>query len=1051
MLKKIVITLIFLLFSAVLLFGIWYLTNMNHWPIWVAASILVGVIGTILGLIFLRRYLIRNNERKFVKRVIAQEGEAIFATEQNTSLLISDLENQWEKSIQTLYGSKLNKAHNPIYALPWILVIGESGSGKTSLIKNSRLSSTVTDIEASAQYSGTKNCDWWFFEDAIILDTAGRYTIPIDDKKDNAEWERFLSLLSKYRKKEPLNGMVVTISTERLLENDKDLIQSDALNIRKRINQLMISVGAKFPVYLMVTKMDHIYGFTDFCKALPLEHQSQAMGFMNESLNPHWDEVIHKSIDFIKQKIISLQLLSIQNETQQAKELLLFSKEFDQLIPALKDFSQIIFGDNPYQKIPMLRGIYFSSALTDGQDNSKFLADFNLSQTPTIPENRAYFISDFFKVVLPNDRNIFTPIKEYLTWQKRNYKIALFAWIFIFTSSIGVYTYSYMQNISVIDEIKYIEKYNSDFKDTGLTSRIMILDKLRLDIAKIDKQNQNILLPFFSFKQSQKAENNLKKLFLKDFNDYLLQAFSFKMSKSINKINNHTKSKEVVSYIGFIINSIDILQQVLDEKKDIKISKHFYTFAEQILFKEESHIEPSISLYFTNSYISFLKWKTDKNLIKERIEALQNQLAHIVDKKGENLHWLLDEGVSVTPEIYINDFWKDIDDSLAKKNLSISGALTIQGRKNLVENIDILIETMKDSKKLEKNLIHFWQWYDEMFYNKWKNFAQFFSNSEKFLESNSKIQNTLYSMTSDKNPYFNFIHTMATEFKAYKSINKTPSWTKLVIELDEVMSIAQNIRHSNDSILSKVGSEKDKIIANIEEKVNQDKYIKQIKSASLLNKYIDDLIKLSIVIDKKKSQLLISDFFTDLSEQKVPSPSYNECHNHYKQFKHANPYYENSDFIYKLISGPKNYIINYSIKQMTDILNTRWDNMVLGSLPLSTDHNLLMSLFDKEKGLVWSYVEKQLKPFVVLNQYGYSIKTVSGFKLNIEPSFLRYINSGIDLLSIYKPQYDISITTFPFDINAEAKIEPNYVSLDLKCAKMDYVLENNNYNLTRKI
>ncbi|MEA1892866.1 MAG: type VI secretion protein IcmF/TssM N-terminal domain-containing protein [Campylobacterota bacterium] len=1048
MFKKIAIGFVFLLLFIALVFGVWYLTTINNWPLWVGASVLVGILGIILGIVFLRRYFLRRNERKFVKRVIAQEGEAIFATQEDDVVLISSLEQQWEKSIKTLYGSKLKNGGNPIYALPWVLVIGESGSGKTSLIKNSRLSSAVTDIEESAQYSGTKNCDWWFFEDAIILDTAGRYSVPIDDRRDNAEWERFLSLLTKYRKKEPINGIVVTISAERLLENDKDLIQSDALSIRKRINQLMVSIGAKFPVYLMVTKMDHIYGFTNFCDTLPDEHQSQAMGYMNESLSEHWDEVVQNGIDFIKLKIKSLQLFIIQEESQEVKELLLFSKEFDQLTPALKDFSQIVFGNNPYQKIPMLRGIYFSSAMTDGQDSSKFLSDFNLSQTPSVPQNRAYFISDFFSIILPNDRNIFTPIKEYLSWQKRNYKIAIFAWLLIFASIVGMYTYSYIQNITVIEDINYVENRNDDFEKANLTSRIMFIDKLRLDIIKIDKLNKNTYLPILSFKQSKKAEKNLKALFLKNFNDYLLQTFAFKMHRSIDKIDNNTDSQEVVSYIGFIIDSIAILKQVLDDKNTIKISPHFHTFSEQILFREESQIEPSVAFLFTNSYIAFLEWNADKDLIKEHVEVLQNQLAFIVDKKRKNLYWLTDEGVSLTRSVHIGDFWQGVDEVLAKDSPNISGSLTEKGRKNLVKNIEVLLSMMKDPSELKDNLKLFWQWYDERFYYRWKNFALTFGNGENFLKSNSKDQGTLYAMTSEENPYFNLIKTMAKEFKAYKPISKSPPWTELVIELDEVLSIAENIRHSKDSLLSKVGSEKDSILASAEKKVDKGRYIAQIKSATILNSYIDDLAKLSIVVDKKKSQLLISDFFSDSADQKAPSPSYAECHNHFKQFKHSNPYYANSDFIYDLIAGPKDYIIDYSITQMNAVLNTQWETMVLGSLPHTSNKNLLMSLFDEKKGLVWQFVHEQLDPFVTLNQYGYNIKIVEGYKLDIRAEFLRYINSGINLLSIYKSKYSFDITTLPFDTNSDAKMEANYVNLHLRCSKDNYILQNNNYKRT---
>jgi len=1048
MLKKTVMVLIFTLLSVALLLGIWYLTKINGWPLWVGGSILAGVIGVILGFIFLRRYLLRSNERKFVKRVIAQEGDSVFASGADSSLLISDLESQWEKAIQTLYGSKLNKGQNPIYALPWILVIGESGAGKTSLIKNSRLSSAVTDVEASAQYAGTKNCDWWFFEDAIILDTAGRYSIPIEEKRDNTEWERFLSLLSKYRKDEPLNGIVVTVSVERLLENDKDLIQADALSIRKRIDQLMVSIGAKFPVYLMITKMDHIYGFTDFCEALPENLQTQAMGYLNESLNQDWLEVIKEGIDFVKQKISTLQLLSIEHNSKHSKEILLFSKEFDQLIPALEDFSSIVFGDNPYQKIPMLRGVYFSSALSDGESNSQFLSEFNLSQSVVEPKNKAYFIADFFKVILPNDRNVFTPIKEYLSWQRRNYKIAVMAWLFVFASLLGIYGYSYVQNVSVISDVKYIEKYSKDFQKMDLTSRVIALDKLRLDILKIESLNKNVLLPFLKFDQSQTAEKNLKILFHQKFNDTLYRTFSFRMNESISKITNDTPSNEVVSYIGFLIDSIDVLNQVIENKDEIEVSHRFSSWIKDILFKQESKIDPSVSSLFVNSYVAFQEWNEDKAVVKEQIKIFQDLISLIVDKKGSNLHWLTDRGVSQTPSIKITTFFKGIDEGKIEKFPVISGSLTQKGRENLVENINILMKEMKDTSKLKVNLAAFWKWYDERFYYRWKNFAISFDNADEFLKPENKDQ-LLYAMASEQNPYFDFIHTMATEFRAYKSLGKTPAWTKLVVELDEVMSIAQDIRDSKNSLLSEVGSEKDKLVAKAQAKVDKDAYIKRIKSAGIFNKYIADLIKFSNVVDKKQSRVLLRNFFADSTGQNTPSPSFSECHNHYNQFRHSLKYYANSDFIYNLVEGPKNYIIDYSINQMDEILNNEWENVVLSSLPMSSNHNLLMSLFNEKKGLVWRYVNDELKPFVKLNQYGYSIKKVAGYKLNISPSFLRYINSGINLLSAYKPQYDISIATLPFDINKGAKVEPNYVNLHLRCAKSDYILKNENYNLKK--
>ena len=70
----------------------------------------------------------------------------------------------------------------------------------------------------------TTNCDWWFFNHAIVLDTAGRYVSPDGTDQDLQEWHYLLSLFTKYRPKEGLNGLVVVVSADALLSGDSELL-----------------------------------------------------------------------------------------------------------------------------------------------------------------------------------------------------------------------------------------------------------------------------------------------------------------------------------------------------------------------------------------------------------------------------------------------------------------------------------------------------------------------------------------------------------------------------------------------------------------------------------------------------------------------------------------------------------------------------------------------------------------------------------------------------------------------------------------------------------
>ena len=184
------------------------------WPWWVGIFILFGLVGIAAALLFARKIMLRKREQRFVSQIIEQDESYAQSLQQDERQTSVDLQQRWKEAIATLKSSHLKKYGNPLYVLPWYLVLGESGSGKTTAIKSARLSSPFAEVNHVSGLSGTKNLDWWFSEQAIILDAAGRYAIPVDEGSDKEEWQRFLSLLAKYRKKEPLNGLVVSIGSE---------------------------------------------------------------------------------------------------------------------------------------------------------------------------------------------------------------------------------------------------------------------------------------------------------------------------------------------------------------------------------------------------------------------------------------------------------------------------------------------------------------------------------------------------------------------------------------------------------------------------------------------------------------------------------------------------------------------------------------------------------------------------------------------------------------------------------------------------------------------
>ncbi len=90
-----------------------------------------------------------------------------------------------------------------LYELPWYVIIGAPGSGKTTALLNSGLEFPLAASMGDAAIrgvGGTRNCDWWFTTEAVLIDTAGRYTTQDSEREiDRKAWSGFLDLIKKSR------------------------------------------------------------------------------------------------------------------------------------------------------------------------------------------------------------------------------------------------------------------------------------------------------------------------------------------------------------------------------------------------------------------------------------------------------------------------------------------------------------------------------------------------------------------------------------------------------------------------------------------------------------------------------------------------------------------------------------------------------------------------------------------------------------------------------------------------------------------------------------
>ena len=146
------------------------------------------------------------------KAMLAAMGEGASSNSALSQREVAELKKRFDDAMATLrkarFEDKSGSGRNYLYQLPWYMFIGAPGSGKTTALVNSGLRFPLEGKmgkDAVKGIGGTRNCDWWFTDEAVLLDTAGRYTTQSSNREvDAAAWTGFLTLLKKFRPVQPM-------------------------------------------------------------------------------------------------------------------------------------------------------------------------------------------------------------------------------------------------------------------------------------------------------------------------------------------------------------------------------------------------------------------------------------------------------------------------------------------------------------------------------------------------------------------------------------------------------------------------------------------------------------------------------------------------------------------------------------------------------------------------------------------------------------------------------------------------------------------------------
>jgi type VI secretion system protein ImpL len=416
MLKVILFILLFVLLAL-----LWTATIWLEWPLWIAILVTSLVVLGLVVYVVIKEIRARRASKEIEKALRAQAERESRSARPDRQADIVALQGEFDRAVASLKASRIGArgASMALYQLPWYVIVGRPGAGKSTALRRSGLEFPFRSSRGEVSVrgvGGTRNCEWWMTREAVILDTAGRYT---SEESDREEWFAFLDLLKRFRKQRPINGILATVSATDLATGNPTDAALLAREVRGRVDELQDRLGVVAPVYLIITKCDLLPGFVEMFADLPEEQRSQIWGFTlpsrsQRNLAGQCANAFDELLTILEKR--TLRRLVEEPRLEARDRIYAFPQHFASLRESVLRFVHDLAIEDAFHETPILRGLYWSSGTQEGRPRdaimSRVASAFGFRPMAAEPQAppaaggesaKSYFLGDLFsRVVFPD-------------------------------------------------------------------------------------------------------------------------------------------------------------------------------------------------------------------------------------------------------------------------------------------------------------------------------------------------------------------------------------------------------------------------------------------------------------------------------------------------------------------------------------------------------------------------------------------------------------------------------------------------------------------------
>lgn len=352
-----------------------------------------------------------------------------------------------------------------LYAMPWYLVLGLPGSGKSSLIHRANPANKLnpkldTELRDVAQ---DQLVDCWLGEQAVMLDPAGELLSQPDTdqetlaRKHERLWLHLLGWLNAHRRRQPLNGLVLTVDLAWLSHASVSERKAYAQLMRSRLQELSATMNTRLPLYVTFTKLDMLRGFDVVYAQLDKEAREAVLGVTfnpGDSQSKVWQEDLalfwDQWVDNLNRNLPAMMLARLDA----AQRNVLFS--FIRQLAGLKEFVTMLLDEMlaiEENKPLLVRGVYISSVYQQGVPFDAFAHAashrYKLPEpvyTALRGESNTYFVRKLFSSIIFPEAHLAGENRLHTLYRRRRMAIGVSCLSLFSALLIGGWHYFYRVN-----------------------------------------------------------------------------------------------------------------------------------------------------------------------------------------------------------------------------------------------------------------------------------------------------------------------------------------------------------------------------------------------------------------------------------------------------------------------------------------------------------------------------------------------------------------------------------------------------------------------------